>query len=57
MIAEKKFIFAARTRMLDLGGNFRSGLVCTKCRKCQLEEETGGGEHLLECEKLTDNGS
>ena len=53
-IAEKKFIFAARTQMLDLGGNFKSGLVSTKCRKCQIEEETQ--EHLLECVELSDYG-
>ena len=53
-IAEKKFIFAARTRMLDLAGNFKSGLVCSKCRKCQIEEETQ--EHLLECVELSDYG-
>ena len=40
--------------MLDLGGNFKSGLVSKKCRKCQMEDETQ--EHLLECVKLSDNG-
>ena len=40
--------------MLDIGGNSKSGLVCNKCRKCQMEEETQ--EHLLKCVKLSDNG-
>lgn len=53
-IIEKKFIFAARTRMLDLKGNFKSGLAEIKCRKCHMEEETQ--KHLLECPQLSDNG-
>ena len=34
-INEKKFIFAARTRMLDLKGNFKTGMSDRRCRKCE----------------------
>ena len=40
--------------MLDLKGNFKSGLSDTKCRKCHTEEENQ--KHLLECPQLSDNG-
>ena len=52
-INEKKFIFAARTRMLDLKGNFKIGILDRKCRKCEATEETQ--EHLLDCPALMDS--
>ena len=39
--------------MLDLRGNFKTGKVERKCRKCEIEEETQ--QHLLECPALRDN--
>ena len=38
-INEKRFIFAARSNMLDLHANFKLGKSDTKCRKCGLEDE------------------
>ena len=52
-INDKQFIFAARTRMLDLKGNFKTGMLDKKCRKCEQSEETQ--EHLLECPALCDS--
>ena len=52
-INDKKFIFAARTRMLDLKGNFKTGKLDKKCRKCEQSEETQ--EHLLDCPALGDS--
>ena len=52
-INDKKFIFAARTRMLDLKGNFKTGKLDEKCRKCEKSDETQ--EHLLECSALSDS--
>jgi hypothetical protein len=49
-INDKKFIFAARTRMLDLKGNFKTGKLDEKCRKCEKSDETQ--ENLLECSAL-----
>ena len=51
-IQEKQFIFAARTRMLDLKGNFKSSESDLSCRKCRKETESQ--EHLLICEALLD---
>ena len=52
-INEKKFIFAARTRMLDLKGNFETGMSDRKCRKCEATDETQ--QHLLDCPALSDS--
>ena len=52
-INEKKFIFAARTRMLDLKGNFKTGMSDRKCRKCEATEEAQ--QHLLDCPALRDS--
>ena len=53
-IQEKQFAFAARTRMLDVKGNFKIGQVDAKCRRCLNSEETQ--EHLLHCPTLMDGG-
>lgn len=53
-IQEKQFAFAARTRMLDVRGNFKIGQVDAKCRRCLNSEETQ--EHLLHCPTLMDGG-
>merc|ERR1712024_41377 len=52
-INERKFIFAARTRMLDLRGNFKTGMTDRKCRKCEATEETQ--QRLLDCTALGDS--
>ena len=38
-IKEKAFIFAARTRMIDLLANFKQGKTDLSCRKCHDYEE------------------
>ena len=53
-IQEKQFVFAARTQMLDVKGNFKIGQVDTKCRRCEKFEETQ--EHLLHCPTMMDGG-
>ena len=52
-IKEKCFIFAARTRMIDIYGNFKQGKTNILCRKClsEVEEQI----HLLDCPALNDN--
>ena len=52
-IQEKAFIFAARTRMIELNCNFKQGKLDLKCRKCHAFDETQ--EHLLKCQALCDN--
>ena len=49
-IQEKQFIFAARTRMLDVKGNFKSSESDLSCRKCRKGTESQ--EHLLSFEAL-----
>ena len=39
--------------MLDLKGNFKTGMSDRKCRKCEATEETQ--QHLLDCPSLSDN--
>ena len=51
-IQEKQFIFAARTRMLDVKANFKSSESDLSCRKCR--KATEDQEHLLNCESLLD---
>ena len=54
-IQEKCFIFAARSRMLDLKCNFKVGKSDLKCRKCFREDENQ--EHILFCPALSDNSA
>ena len=54
-IKEKSFIFMARSRMLDVHCNFKSGKSNLLCRKCLSEDETQ--KHLLSCKALNDNSS
>ena len=52
-IKEKSFIFSARSRMLDLKANFKTGqsdLICSKCLKAEENQK-----HLLVCPSLADN--
>ena len=51
-IKEKAFIFAARTRMVDLHSNFKQGKTDLSCRKCPDYEETQ--EHSMICKALSD---
>ena len=52
-IKEKSFIFAARTRMINIRCNFKQGKSDLSCRKCHNFDETQ--EHLLVCSALSDN--
>ena len=51
-IQQKQFIFAARTRMLDVKVNFKTSEFDLSCRKCRNATESQ--EHLLSCEALLD---
>ena len=53
-IKEKAFIFEARSRMIDLRDNFKSGKSELKCRACNVEVEDQ--PHLLRCTKLMEDG-
>ena len=48
-----KFIFQARSRMLNLRGNYKNGNKDLSCRACRKSEESQ--PHLLVCEKLNEN--
>ena len=50
-IQEKKFIFAARSRMLDVLCNFKTGKKSLLCRACDKAQEDQ--IHLMQCEKLS----
>ena len=50
-IQEKKFIFAARARMLDVLCNFKTGKKSLQCRACDKAQEDQ--IHLMQCEKLS----
>ena len=52
-IDEKQFIFAVRSRMLDIKGNYKFGQSNLLCRACHQAEENQ--EHLLECSELKNN--
>ena len=54
-IHEKCFIFAARTKMLDINGNFKVGQSDLKCRQCCKDEETQ--DHILTCSILNENSA
>ena len=51
-VQEAKFLFAARSRMLDVRCNYREKYFTTLCPCCNLEEDNQ--EHLLTCQKLDD---
>merc|ERR1712079_998657 len=52
-IHEKQFIFAARSRMLDVLDNFKAGKKSVQCRACDIHPEDQ--PHLILCDKLSDN--
>ena len=52
-IQEKQFAFRARTRTLDLLGNFKTGKQNIDCRACGKAPELQ--PHLLQCEKLSNS--
>ena len=52
-IIQKQFLFAARSRMIDLRANFKFGKSDISCRACHQSEETQ--EHLLQCPELQEN--
>ena len=53
-IHEAKFVFALRSRMLDLKVNFRGKYNDIVCPCCNLEEDSQ--QHLLTCTKLSTDG-
>ena len=53
-ISEAKFIFSARTRMLDVRSNFKNKYSDLKCPNCKEEDSQ---PHLLSCEKLVSQSS
>ena len=52
-IRDKCFVFAARSRMLDVNANFKIGKADIICRKCLKHDEDQ--QHLLSCPELNDN--
>ena len=52
-IEMKAFIFNARSRMINVKCNYKTGQTDLKCRKCISEDEDQ--EHLLNCPALVDN--
>ena len=52
--SETSILFKARTRMIDVANNFRTGNAFIKCRACRKETETQN--HVLnECAILHSN--
>ena len=51
---ESKFMFAARSRMIDVKTNYREKYFHTICPCCNLEEDSQ--EHLLTCYMLEEEG-
>ena len=49
----KAFIFSARSRMINVKCNYKTGKTDLKCRKCSSEDENQ--EHLLKCAALLEN--
>ena len=52
-IHEKQFIFSARSRMMDVLDNFKTGKKSVQCRACDKSPEHQA--HLLLCDQLSDN--
>ena len=52
-IAQKCFFFRARTKTMDVKGNFKQGNTNLECSKCEKEVETQ--QHILQCEALSSN--
>ena len=49
-INERQFLFALRTRMIDVKANFKVGQSDIRCRACFQAEESQ--EHILQCPEL-----
>ena len=54
-IQESRFLFALRSRMVDVRANYREKYFVTLCPCCNLEEDSQ--EHLLSCYKLMERGT
>ena len=52
-ISEKKFVFNARSNMLDVKCNYKQGKSDLMCGACKTDEENQ--LHLLHCEALKDS--
>ena len=54
-IRSKKFIFSARSRMLDVSSNYSNTATQTFCPVCKVSSNLDNQEHLLLCQKLSTN--
>ena len=54
-VTECKFLFALRSRMIDVRANYRDKYWDTICPCCCLEEDTQ--EHLLSCHMIDEEGA
>ena len=54
-IQESRFLFALRSRMVDVKANYREKYFVTLCPCCNLEEDCQ--EHLLSCYILVERGT
>ena len=54
-VQECKFMFALRSRMVDVRANYREKYFLAICPSCKLEEENQ--EHLLTCNNLQTTGT
>ena len=52
-IAEKQFVFNARSNMLDLKSNYKQGKSDLSCGACNTSEESQ--LHIMQCEALEDS--
>ena len=52
-IRSKKFIFSARSRMVDIAANYPNSATQTFCPVCKESSKLDNQEHLLLCEKLS----
>ena len=52
-VIESKFVFALRSRMVDVRCNYRGQHVNTLCPLCNKDEDSQ--PHLLHCEKLSNS--
>ena len=54
-VHEAKFLFALRSRMIDVRTNYREKYFLKACPCCQLTDDTQ--EHLLDCYVLEEEGT
>ena len=54
-VHEAKFLFALRSRMIDVKTNYKDKYFLKACPCCQLTDDTQ--EHLLDCYVLEEEGT